>query len=322
MIEFNEKTHEYTRNGKKYTSVTTLLKKYNLSADYTGIPKQVLEEAARKGKYVHKAFEDYIKMGINNDPSLLDPFIAYINNRGIDLTYAKSEEMVYEDTYEIAGTIDFQYEDNGISVIADFKNTSQIHWDSVTWQISIYNFIKSQGDIYSYYFKEQKVFWIYNGKFTVRDLPLIEFEEVKKLLTANLLGQPYTYNPDYSKILSNSEETIYTEITKEINEYKTLIADLERKREPMDNKIKESMVTAKIHEMTLQDIIVKLSERKGAKTLDATKVKEYLKQQGENIDNFMKVGKDSVNLIVKVKDTSPTYTTTISEDIANLNKKD
>ena len=318
-IQFNEKTHEYLRNNKQYTSVTTLLKKYNLSADYTGIPKQVLEEAAKKGKFVHKAFEDYIKLGINNDPSLLDPFIAYVNNRKIDLSRALSEEIVYEDTYEIAGTIDFQYQDNGISVIADFKSTSQIHWESVTWQISIYNFIKSKGDIYEYYTKEHKVFWIYNGKFSVRDLPLIDYEEIKKLLTANLLNQPYTYKPDYSKILSDSEETIYTQICKEINEYKTLIEDLERKREPMNNKIKDSMIQGRIHEMTLKDIVIKLSERKGARTLDRTKVEDYMKQHGEDINNYVKVGKDSVNLIVNVKDQRK-YTTTIAEDIANLKK--
>ena len=41
MISFDPVTHTYTRNNVQYTSVTTLLKNYGLSADYTGIPQDV-----------------------------------------------------------------------------------------------------------------------------------------------------------------------------------------------------------------------------------------------------------------------------------------
>lgn len=320
-IDFVEDSHEYVRNGKKYTSVTNLLKKFGLAADYTKIPQNILNDAAARGKAIHKTLEDYIKKGVNNDPTLLAPFIAYCTNRNIDLSKALSEEVVYNDTYEIAGTIDFQYEDNGIYVIADFKTTSQIHWNSVTWQISIYNYMKSGGDIFKYYYKEHKVFWLCQGKFSVRDLPLIEFDEVEKLLAANLTGISYTYNPDYSAILSNSEETVYTEITKEINEYKNIIADLETKRKGLDKKIQDNMINNKIHQMTLKELTITLSERKGATTLDRKKVEKYLTDHGEQVSDFTKQGAGSVSLNVKLNPTKPNNNyTTIAEDLDAINK--
>ena len=54
MINFDETTHTYSRNGNIYTSVTTLLANYKLSANYNNIPKDVLNKAAQRGKEVHK----------------------------------------------------------------------------------------------------------------------------------------------------------------------------------------------------------------------------------------------------------------------------
>ena len=66
--------------------------------------------------------------------------------------------MVYDDLYQVAGTVDFQYEEGGENIIADFKTTSKIHYDAVTWQLSVYNYLISKGDVLTYYFKKLKVF--------------------------------------------------------------------------------------------------------------------------------------------------------------------
>lgn len=317
-IEFDENKHEYSWQGSKYIAVNDLLKKYNLTADYTGIPQHILEEAAKRGKAVHKMLEEYIKHGTIMDRAVLDPFISYCTNRKIDLTQAKSESVVFNDTYMVAGTVDFQYKDGNSEVIADFKTTSSIHYDSVIWQLSLYNYLVSQGDMMQYYFKEIKVFHINNGKFTVKDLPLVEFDEIEKLLNAYTLNLPYTYTPDYSKVLSNSEETVYTQLVNEIAEYSRILKQLEDKRKGLDRKIIDSMQNSKIHTMTLKELKVTLTERIGSKTLDSTKVKEYLKCRGENVDDFMKVGKGSVSLTVTPL--KEKYIPTVDEDINNMHK--
>lgn len=290
MINFDEATHTYTRNGNQYTSVTTLLNKYGLSPSYANIPQNVLQQAANRGHNTHKAFENYIKQGLVdlNDTDLAN-FIKYVTARNIDVKTSTSEEIVYDDTYLIAGTIDWQYIDLDEEVIADFKTTSQIHWESVTWQLSIYNFIKCKGDIIQYYIKKLKVIHIYNGKLTVRDLPTIDYDEVIKLLTANLTGAPYTYQPDLSKIMSNSESIMLKTIIDDIEQCETLLSDLKKKKEEMSKKITERMVAHNQHECSMNNIRIKYTDPTTRKTLDLEKVKQVCATLGIDINSLYKI---------------------------------
>lgn len=331
-IQFDESKHEYKRNGDVYISVTTLLKKYGFSADYGTVPPDILARAAKRGKTVHKILEMYIKTGVIIDPTLLDPneydttidpiviqpFTMYTSNRNIDLSQALSEEIIYNDTYKIAGTIDFQYTDGNDSVIADFKTTSQIHWDSVIWQLSIYNYIKCDGDVISYYMKQSKVFHMYQGSFTVKELPLIPFEEVQRLLEANLNDEPYTYNPDYSSILSQSEANIYEGLLKEIEAYKAETKRLQEKLDSLDEDIIKKMQSNNVPSVVVGDLKFRISERKGARTLDSSKVKEFFTRQGEDINNYYKEGKGSTKLLVDILKTDSINS--IEDDVKELNK--
>jgi hypothetical protein len=290
MINFDENTHTYTRNGSQYTSVTTLLKNYGLSPSYANIPQNVLQQAATRGHNTHKAFENYIKQSLvdPNDTDLAN-FIKYVTARNIDVQASISEEIVYDDTYLIAGTIDWQYIDLDEEVIADFKTTSQIHWESVAWQLSIYNFIKCKGDIIQYYIKKLKVIHIYNGKLTVRELPTIDYDEVVKLLTANLTGAPYVYQPDLSKIMSNSESIMLKTIIDDIEQCETLLGDLKKKKEEMSKKITERMIAHNQHECSMNNIRIKYSDPTTRKTLDLEKVKQVCAVTGIDINSLYKI---------------------------------
>jgi hypothetical protein len=290
MINFDEATHTYTRNGNQYTSVTTLLNKYGLSPSYANIPQNVLQQAATRGSNTHKVFENYIKQGLV-DPNDIDlaNFIKYITARNIDVKTSISEEIVYDDTYLIAGTIDWQYIDLDEEVIADFKTTSQIHWESVTWQLSIYNFIKCKGDIIQYYIKKLKVIHICNGKLNVKELPTIDYDEVVKLLTANLTGAPYVYQPDFSNILSNSESIMLSTIIDDITQCETLLNDLKKKKEAMTKTITERMVAHNQHECTVNNLRIKYSDPTTRKTLDIDKVKILCNTMNVDINSLYKV---------------------------------
>lgn len=289
-INFDELIHTYTRNGNPYTSVTTLLSKYGLSPSYANIPQDVLSKAAARGHNTHKALENYIKQGIidPNDQDLAN-FIKYTIARNIAVPTSISEEIVYDDTFLIAGTIDWQYIDLDDDVMADFKTTAQIHWESVTWQLSIYNFIKCKGDVIQYYLKKLKVIHIYNGKLTVRDLPTIDYDEVVKLLTANLTGAPYTYQPDLSKIMSNSESIMLKTIIDEIEQCEVLLGDLKKKKEEMSKKITERMIAHNQHECSMNNIRIKYSDPTTRKTLDLEKVKQVCAATGIDINSLYKI---------------------------------
>ena len=300
MISFDPVNHKYIRNNEEYTSVTTLLKKFGLSADYTNIPKDLLDKAKIRGNITHKTIEDYIKLGIE-DPNNVDllNFIKYTTARNIDIKTCIAEEIIYDDTYKIAGTIDIQYIDNNDEIIADHKTTSQIHWDSVAWQLSIYNFIKCKGDIIQYYLKKLKVFHYYNGKLSVKELPPIEYDEVVKLLTANLLGTQYTYVPDLTNIMSHSESVMLHAILDDIEQCETLLSDLIKKKEDIQHKLTERMVLNNKHQCSIEGISLTYVDGLTRKSLDLSKVENLCNMFGYDINTLYKVSNVKPRLNIK-----------------------
>lgn len=287
-IVFNEDTHTYTRNDADYTSVTTLLKNYNLSADYSNIDPVVLAKAAERGKQVHKVLENYIKKNEFVPNVDLGNFMQYIQLRGIDLTTAASEEIVYNDTYKIAGTIDFQYIDGDDIIIADFKTTSSIHWNSVTWQLSIYNYIKTNGDVLSYYLNKLKVIHMYNGKFAIHELPLIEYNEVVKLLEANLNNTPYTYIPDTSMIISDSESVVLEQLMIEINQCEKILEELNAKKAAYSKRLLQNMKDNNQRNLNINNVFMSVKNSYDRHTVDKDLLKAYCDSKGIDINIFLK----------------------------------
>jgi len=65
-VKFNKKTHKYTlvdSKGKKISdliSVTQLLKKHEISPDYSQVDEETLNAKARRGTVIHEELEKYI----------------------------------------------------------------------------------------------------------------------------------------------------------------------------------------------------------------------------------------------------------------------
>lgn len=302
-MEFNETTHEYVHNGDQYTSVTQLLKKYGLSANYGGIPSDVLAKAANKGKAIHKALElfiggDHSMLGLVNE---VDLFQKYVVDNGIDLTHAKSEQMLFDTTYKIAGTIDFQYTQGSDVVVADFKTTSALHLDSVAWQLSIYNYLVVGGDLMNYYFNKLKVFHFTGGKLDVRDVYTVDYDQVKALLDANLLNEPtFTYKKT-TQVISSSDHAFLLQISEEIESYESVLEKLKQKQKVILDQAKEAMIKQKDYFYRTSDFDLVYSPAQSRKTLDATAVKEFITSKGEDPQKFMKetITGDSVRFKLK-----------------------
>ena len=301
-ILFEEDTHTYTRNGANYISVTTLLKNYGLSAQYSAqIPNAVMKQAATRGTNVHKALENFIKQGIvDTTINEVVTFEKYITNQNIDLQLAVSEEVVYNNKYLIAGTIDFQYFDStNTYVIADFKTTSSIHWESVAWQLSIYNYIKCNGDLLEYYTNKLLVYHMRNTKLSVREVPLIDFTEVEKLLQANLMNAPYTYHPDLSKIISKSEGVVLQQLCEEIEQYTTILKELQAKKEKLTQKIMNNMVATSTPAFITNGLKITYSPVVPVEKLDGKKVKQFCEQNNIDYSQFISISNRKETLYIK-----------------------
>ena len=137
MLRFDEESHSYTEDGKRLISVTQLMEKHRLSPDYGDVPEKVLEEAAMRGKVVHKEIEEWIKKGEDGLTAELDRFRKWVDEIGAE--HLESEVMMSKGN--LAGTADLFFRLGEDTVIADIKTTSSIHMDAVEWQLSLYNYL-------------------------------------------------------------------------------------------------------------------------------------------------------------------------------------
>ena len=182
---FDEKTHTYylklKNDKKKLISVTQLLQKHNLSPDYSMIPIDRLSKKAERGKIIHEELENYIKYGVLGFTEELYNFIDVCKIEKI--TPLQSEIKVYNKDF--AGTIDITGKINGKCFIGDFKTTSSAHLKSVSWQLSLYEFLAKKR------FKKLLCFHFRVNKWRVIEVPRIPRKEIKKLLKFERKGLIY-----------------------------------------------------------------------------------------------------------------------------------
>lgn len=300
-ITFDATTHTYTNsNGNPYISVTTLLKKFGLSPDYGMIPQDVLARAAQRGTAIHASLEELVRsQGTNvttSEAQLLKEYFAF---RNIDYTTCEPEVLLYDNNYMVAGTTDLIYLDGNDLCLIDHKTTSTIHYDSVSWQASIYIYMRCDGDILQYYMYKPKVFWYRDGKMEVKDLPLIDYDEVVKLLEAHKNNTPYTYIVDTSMIISDSKLHMLEGLLQEKEMYESYIKNLDKKIDVMVEEVKKGMINEKRKTMNVGDCNFTYTAPTTQTKIDNAKVKEYCALNNIDIAVFQKTSAVKDRLILK-----------------------
>ena len=196
-LKFDEKTHTYTINGNKLISVTQLMKKHELSPDYSNVDEETLKKSAEYGTIVHKELEDFIKKDSPSFTNEVENFEAWVKENNLVDKIRASELKVNNNI--VAGTIDLIYGDDDELVIADFKTTSAIHRDAVSWQLSIYR------NLLGLDITKGQCIHIKGDLFEVIEIPLKTSEEVNKLFDAERKGELYQTN---DLIASDSVEAL------------------------------------------------------------------------------------------------------------------
>jgi hypothetical protein len=186
MIKFEETTHEYFIGDKKLISVTQLMRKHGLAPNYDNVPSEVLNAKAERGTLIHREIEKYIKSNEMGFTTELYNFIDYIKENNI--TVLESEKIVYNDI--VAGTADLFLLTEDVITIADIKTTASLHKEAVSWQLSIYAYLRglSAGD----YARRGEVYHFNSeGELTVKEIPLKPFVEVERLFECERNGEIY-----------------------------------------------------------------------------------------------------------------------------------
>lgn len=198
MINFDAQTHTYTNEkGETLISVTQLLKLAGISPNYDFVNEELLKASADRGTLIHKEIEDYIKKGEMGFTTELKEFINYVESVGIKAL--ASEKQVYND--KIAGTIDLiaQYP-SGKVVYVDFKTTTTIHKQAVSWQLSIYKNLDQPSDheVDADYEDADLEVWHFckDGSLEVRSVLEVSGEQLAELYKCVITGQKYELKTD------------------------------------------------------------------------------------------------------------------------------
>lgn len=139
-VFFDDLTHTYlTNDDRKLSGVTGMMKEMGVSADYGGIPAEVLQRAAERGTAVHKAIETWCKkLPVAIDPEYADLVLPALEAfKRLELPVLANEYLV-SDNIGIASSIDMVLDD---LTLVDIKTTSKYHIDPVSWQLSIYKYL-------------------------------------------------------------------------------------------------------------------------------------------------------------------------------------
>lgn len=245
-VGFDPIAHQYIYNGKELIGVTSLLKKYHLSADYTGISEETLSRAADKGTALHRLLEDY-----DNGKTIVTKTDAekktISDYKKLGLTHLASEFLV-SDLESTATFIDkiFGVGENEVE-ISDVKTTSQLHNTALAWQLSIgkYLFLLANPKVKV---ARLSVLWFDKNTGALKDYRAVrEIPEhkVKALLECVKMDLPYSDDddatPELSLVLNGSEVAEYVDIATRLQALKATIDALSEKKKEYDAKVIEYM---------------------------------------------------------------------------------
>jgi hypothetical protein len=142
-LHFVESTHEYFYRGKRLPSVTEIVRTAGVAADYSNVPRNILQRAAQIGKRVHRAIELYHSEGslLTSDDlsaaNYLDGYTEFIRS-GV-FQYSLGELSLCCECHLYAGTVDLVGFINGRNAVIDVKTTNKLHVDAVELQLAAYS---------------------------------------------------------------------------------------------------------------------------------------------------------------------------------------
>lgn len=125
IITFDSNTHTYTLNGEVVPSVTQMLDVLTYT-DYGKIDKSVLEYASRRGTDVHEATMEYDLTDSTEVDAEIEPYVRAYAQFVADYkpNYFGIEEVVANEQYHYAGTVDRFGIMDGVQFVLDIKTVA------------------------------------------------------------------------------------------------------------------------------------------------------------------------------------------------------
>lgn len=296
-IFFDEDSHSYLLDDSKILiGVTSLMKKYGLSADYSGIPEATLRKAAEEGTAIHKEIEDYDNGLSVLNTELIDQY------RNLGLKHIASEYIV-SDNDIVASAIDGVYEGGGPDsvILIDYKTTAKVHTRALEWQLGIYRALFERQNP-GLEVEECFCLHIDKKKRTILGLiPItpVSYDLVDELLDAQRNGKEFSDPVQMHSVesaLTEDEIASYVKGQDDIARLKKEIKSVEALIKEYDQRLLLYMQENGLEEMSTGNGVVKIKKGYERKTIDTAKLgKDY----PQLLAKYEKVSEVSPSVIYK-----------------------
>ena len=231
-VVFNAENHTYMLDGRYLKGVTGTLVRRAYPHTYDtpeGMSeemwKEMLKNAADKGTAIHQAIELYEDLGAVSDIPEVQNYIRIKDDNGFANL---ATEYIVSDEKHYASAIDHVWlsEDGGIYLI-DIKRTSDIHYEEVTCQLSVYKkFFEKQNP----HLKVAGIalLWLRNEKSEFRMLNPLPEEIIDDLIQADLKDEVFDIVQHFGDLpakFADVEEQIAM-LSQEIKEKKAMYDEM------------------------------------------------------------------------------------------------
>ena len=143
-LEYFDDTHEYLIDGILVPSITQILK-LKFGHKYDNVNQKTLNNASEKGTEVHKAIEDYCKLGIDTGLKELKNFKFLQKHYKFEVLDNEIPVILFvNDNPVAAGRLDLVLKDNDDVLLADIKRTSVLDKEYLGYQLNLYRIAYQQ----------------------------------------------------------------------------------------------------------------------------------------------------------------------------------
>lgn len=254
QVIFDQEAHTYTApDGRTLQGITGMLSRQLFPDKYDGIPKEILDRAARRGTMVHEQCELVDDLKVIPDSIESNNYIRLKEENNLD--YEASEYLV-SDNEHFATSIDkvYRISDNQFA-ISDIKTTYKLDEEYVRWQLSVdaYLFEKQNPGC-----KVVRCFaiWLREDKYKLKDTERIPDNVIIDLLNAEINGTQFI-NPYATAIAEANSEQLpskYQEMENTIVEVETQYNFWKKQRETLTKGIKAEMEKANVYKWTGEQV--------------------------------------------------------------------
>lgn len=136
-VVFNEVEHTYLLGDKTLSGITSVLSKYLFPDKYKYIPESILKTAAEHGSLVHSQMQMWI-IGMPFDTQ--EECVTKMQAKLLGRNFIESEFTV-SDNEHFASQIDAIEETADGVILWDWKTTSRLDREYLSWQLSIYAYL-------------------------------------------------------------------------------------------------------------------------------------------------------------------------------------